>query len=275
MAGSDLDSPDVLPSGSPAGPGSAASGGTERLDVLDAPAEAPGAASGETGEEPVYWLASAEMGTPTVGGGPAPTAVVPAAVEPASTAVVAAARSASGPETRPPEVPVAAPGPVLGIRRVESTPAPGTRRPRRLVSAVRRLSALFVLLLVAGTIGYGLAFLSAALLARQYGTGASVVVVSAVPTPATALASAPASPPGPSVTPSASLSASPAASSTVHVVLAGENLTVIARRYGVSVQALAAANGITDLNTIYVGERLVIPAPQSSAGDLAHRVTAR
>jgi len=41
------------------------------------------------------------------------------------------------------------------------------------------------------------------------------------------------------------------------------------------VQALAAANGITDLDTIYVGQRLVIPAPQSSAGDLAHRVTAR
>jgi LysM repeat protein len=59
------------------------------------------------------------------------------------------------------------------------------------------------------------------------------------------------------------------------VVLAGENLTVIARRYGVSVQALAAANGITDLDTIYVGQRLVIPASQSSAGDLAHRVTAR
>ncbi|MGO9177930.1 MAG: LysM peptidoglycan-binding domain-containing protein [Candidatus Limnocylindrales bacterium] len=270
MADSDLDSPDVLPSGSPAGPGGAASGGIERLDVLNAPAEAPGAVSGGTGEEPAYWLASAEMGTPTVGGEPAPTAL-----EPASTVVVATMGPATGPETRPPEVPVAAPGRVLGIRRAESTPAAGTRRPRRLVSAARRLSALLVLLLVVGIIGYGLAFLSAALLARQYGTGVPSAVDSAVPMLATALASAPPSPAGPSVTPSASFSASPAASSAVHVVLAGENLTVIARRYGVSVQALAAANGITDLNTIYVGQRLAIPAPQSSAGDLAHRVTAR
>jgi LysM repeat protein len=132
-----------------------------------------------------------------------------------------------------------------------------------------------VVLLVAGTIGYGLAFLSADLLARQYGTGTSAAVDSAVPTLATALAAAPPSPPGPSVSPSASPSASPVASSAVHVVLAGENLTVIARRYGVSVQALAVTNGITDLNTIYVGERLVIPAPQSSAEDLAHRGAAR
>jgi LysM repeat protein len=45
------------------------------------------------------------------------------------------------------------------------------------------------------------------------------------------------------------------------VVAPGETLTSIAARYGVSVHALAAANGITDLNTIYVGQRLVIPAP--------------
>ncbi len=47
----------------------------------------------------------------------------------------------------------------------------------------------------------------------------------------------------------------------IHVVARGETLTSIAARYGVSVGALAAANGITDPNTIYAGQRLVIPGP--------------
>ncbi len=45
------------------------------------------------------------------------------------------------------------------------------------------------------------------------------------------------------------------------MVARGETLTSIAARYGVSVRALAAANGITDPNTIYAGQRLVIPGP--------------
>ena len=45
----------------------------------------------------------------------------------------------------------------------------------------------------------------------------------------------------------------------VHVVKRGENLTQIARRYGSSVKAIAAANGIRNANRIYAGQRLVIP----------------
>jgi LysM repeat protein len=44
-----------------------------------------------------------------------------------------------------------------------------------------------------------------------------------------------------------------------HVVQGGENLYRIALRYGVTVQALAAANGITDPSEIYVGQVLTIP----------------
>jgi LysM repeat protein len=44
-----------------------------------------------------------------------------------------------------------------------------------------------------------------------------------------------------------------------HVVQRGENLFRIALRYGVSVDALAAANGIVNANRIYAGQRLVIP----------------
>ncbi len=46
---------------------------------------------------------------------------------------------------------------------------------------------------------------------------------------------------------------------TVHVVRPGETLLRIALRYGVDAWAIAHANGITNLNRIYVGQRLVIP----------------
>lgn len=45
----------------------------------------------------------------------------------------------------------------------------------------------------------------------------------------------------------------------VHVVQAGENLYRIALHYGVNYWTLAAANGISNPNIIYVGQRLVIP----------------
>lgn len=60
------------------------------------------------------------------------------------------------------------------------------------------------------------------------------------------------------------------AQGTVYVVARGDNLSRIAQRYGVNINALAAANGITNYNFIYVGQRLVIPqgttnpAPQPS-----------
>ena len=44
-----------------------------------------------------------------------------------------------------------------------------------------------------------------------------------------------------------------------HTVKAGENLTVIAIRYGTTVAAIAAANNITNINNISVGQVLVIP----------------
>lgn len=46
---------------------------------------------------------------------------------------------------------------------------------------------------------------------------------------------------------------------TVHVVQRGENLYRISVRYGVSIQAIAQANGISNVNLIFSGQRLVIP----------------
>ena len=62
----------------------------------------------------------------------------------------------------------------------------------------------------------------------------------------------------------------------VHVVQPGENLFRIGLRYGVSVNALAAANGILNPHYIYAGQRLVIPVggaatPMSSAGTAGTR----
>lgn len=51
----------------------------------------------------------------------------------------------------------------------------------------------------------------------------------------------------------------------VHVVQRGENLSMIAQRYGVSPAALAQANGIGNPNLIYVGQRLTIPGAGGNA----------
>lgn len=50
-----------------------------------------------------------------------------------------------------------------------------------------------------------------------------------------------------------------------HVVRAGESLAGIARSFGVTTSALAAANGILDTNRIYVGTRLFVDAPAAAA----------
>ena len=53
---------------------------------------------------------------------------------------------------------------------------------------------------------------------------------------------------------------------TVHVVAWGETLFSIARRYGTTVEAISAVNGITDPTRVYAGQRLTIPAASGASG---------
>jgi murein DD-endopeptidase MepM/ murein hydrolase activator NlpD len=48
---------------------------------------------------------------------------------------------------------------------------------------------------------------------------------------------------------------------SIHVVQRGETLFRIALRYGVTVQELTTLNGLTNPNSIQVGQRLLVPAP--------------
>jgi LysM repeat protein len=57
----------------------------------------------------------------------------------------------------------------------------------------------------------------------------------------------------------------------VHTVQPGENLFRISLRYGTTVDAIVAANGLSSAHTIYVGQRLVIPQGAVSSSGTANR----
>ena len=69
------------------------------------------------------------------------------------------------------------------------------------------------------------------------------------------------------VTPAAApaTAAPPEAAAQVHVVQRGDTLIGIARRHGVSVDAIALANGIANASRIYAGQQLTIPGTVPAA----------
>lgn len=58
----------------------------------------------------------------------------------------------------------------------------------------------------------------------------------------------------------------PQYNTVVHIVRWGENLTSISRRYGVSIYAIVQANGLSNPNRIYAGQRLLIPTGGTQPG---------
>lgn len=61
--------------------------------------------------------------------------------------------------------------------------------------------------------------------------------------------------------PTASRTETPATATKTHIVKAGENATVIAKKYGLKVDVLLAANPRVDSRRLKVGQSLVIPSP--------------
>ncbi len=86
---------------------------------------------------------------------------------------------------------------------------------------------------------------------------------SATPAASPTPAPSPTATPTPAPTTVASATPGPSATQVVYVVRAGDQLALIAARYGVTVAAIQAANNIKDPNLIRVGQSLVIPAPAS------------
>lgn len=60
---------------------------------------------------------------------------------------------------------------------------------------------------------------------------------------------------------SANQSVSSAELSALHLVTPGQNLAIIADQHGLSIEALAKANGLTEISLIFPGQKLLIPVP--------------
>jgi LysM repeat protein len=119
------------------------------------------------------------------------------------------------------------------------------------------VAALLVLVLAVAA-GFGAAFL----VPRFADTQAPRTTPVVTPTPAL-FTPAPSATPSPSTSGSAGVATpSPSASGQViYVVQRGDSLTSIAAKYGVTAQAIAAANDLKDPNHIEPGQKLIIPTP--------------
>lgn len=102
-------------------------------------------------------------------------------------------------------------------------------------------------------------------IARAYGvTAASIIQANNITTPNVIWVGQRLAIPGGRLLPTPTLAPTPAptrAAPTVHVVQAGETLSQIAQRYGTTVAALVAQNGLGSADVIRVGMQLAIPKP--------------
>jgi murein DD-endopeptidase MepM/ murein hydrolase activator NlpD len=77
----------------------------------------------------------------------------------------------------------------------------------------------------------------------------------------------------PTQTPTVPATQTPAATSTplsgpIYIVQSGDNLSLIASRFGVSLDDLMGANGLADANAIFIGQQLIIPGLEGITGFL-------
>lgn len=85
-------------------------------------------------------------------------------------------------------------------------------------------------------------------------------VVAEPPAPAPAPAASSAKPASPAAKPAAGAAKPAAAGGTTHTVARGDTLTRIAKKYGVSAQAIMEANGMKNADQLQLGKTLTIPA---------------
>ncbi|MCS7261062.1 MAG: LysM peptidoglycan-binding domain-containing protein [Anaerolineae bacterium] len=93
--------------------------------------------------------------------------------------------------------------------------------------------------------------------------GGNIIVGGGGPPPATPtpLPVTPTPPPPVTITPPPPVTLTPPPAPTRYVVQRGDTLYSIARRFGVSIWQLVSLNNIPNINLIYVGQVLIIPAP--------------
>jgi LysM repeat protein len=160
-------------------------------------------------------------------------------------------------------------------RTVPPLPEDAAARPRRRSPLVSLLVGLLILVVV-GAGGFAIGMLLPLLISLPAG---SISTVSPAPTAGSTAAptagssgtpgaaSGGASPSaGASAAPSPSVAPTPGATPLVYVVQSGDQLGRIAQSFGVTLQAIQAANGITNPNLIITGQKLVIPSPGASPG---------
>lgn len=68
--------------------------------------------------------------------------------------------------------------------------------------------------------------------------------------------------PTPGTPPPRAVAPAPAVGQQTYVVREGDSLSVIAERFGVTQDAIQRANDITDPNSLFAGQEIVIPAPE-------------
>jgi LysM repeat protein len=103
--------------------------------------------------------------------------------------------------------------------------------------------------------------------ARQYGTTVSALVsLNSLASPDRIYVGQKLRVAGGATTPAAPAAPKPAApAATTHRVVAGDTVSVLAARWGTTVAAVAQANDLGPGATIYVGQRLTVPAKASAA----------
>ena len=159
-----------------------------------------------------------------------------------------------------------APDARFGSTRLVIEPDDGWRPIRRAPRPIRRnrLALTGATLLVVGaagaalsTRGFGLLTAASAPTTQPTATPTYEATVRPTPSPSAARTSAPSSKNGTST--AQPVTPSPQSTARVYVAQAGDSLSAIAARFGVSVQAIMSANGLANPNLVNVGQVLVIP----------------